>query len=239
MGILPVRAGETPTPQDQRLQVISSTILSSQKANLREVMEKCDGLSKDLWRWIVPARWASLLLVGMLILGCSATVPPVSSGESKPQTIAPSSPAEAAQSEAGQTEIAQKKPNLGQMLPITAQVKIADQIIQLEVAQTDEQQAMGLMHRTKLEANRGMLFPFNPPRRVGFWMKNVSINLDMVFLYQGKVAAIASDVPPCKEEPCAVYGAKGLIDQVIELRGGRAKELGLKVGDRLTVTKLF
>jgi uncharacterized protein len=135
------------------------------------------------------------------------------------------------------TEPAPSQPpaTLGQVLPITAQAKMAGQVIQLEVAQTPEQQQMGLMYRTAVAADRGMLFPFNPPRPVQFWMKHVVINLDMVFMRQGKVVAIAANVPPCKADPCAMYGPQTLIDQVIELRGGRAQEIGLKVGDRVTV----
>jgi uncharacterized protein len=124
---------------------------------------------------------------------------------------------------------------LGQTLPITAQVKVGNQVIGLEVAKTEQQQEMGLMYRKHLEDNRGMLFPFDPPRPVGFWMKNCLINLDMVFLRNGKVIEIAHNVPPCQKEPCPVYGTPAEVDQVIELRGGRARELGIKPGDRLIV----
>jgi uncharacterized protein len=124
---------------------------------------------------------------------------------------------------------------LGQSLPITAQAQMGRQMIQLEVAQTPEQQEIGLMARTTMAADRGMLFPFTPPRPVQFWMKNTLINLDIIFVRQGQVVAIAADVPPCKADPCAVYGPKTIIDQVIELRGGRAQEIGLKVGDRVSV----
>lgn len=123
----------------------------------------------------------------------------------------------------------------GQKLPIAALVKINGRTIRLEVAQTPEQQAIGLMYRTSLSPDRGMLFPFEPPRPVSFWMKNVRMNLDMIFLSQGRVSAIAANVPPCKTEPCPLYGPTTTIDQVIELRGGQAKVLGLKVGDRVTV----
>jgi hypothetical protein len=124
---------------------------------------------------------------------------------------------------------------LGQSLPISAQVTIADQIIQLEVARTPTEQSIGLMYRDRLPDNRGMLFPFKPPRPVGFWMKNVKISLDMVFLLNGRVIEIANNVSPCKVEPCPLYGPSQAVDQVIELRGNRARELGLKVGDRLTI----
>jgi hypothetical protein len=66
-------------------------------------------------------------------------------------------------------------------------------------------------------------------------MKNTKIPLDMVFLKDGEVKAIEADVPPCTADPCPSYGPETPIDQVIELRGGRAAELGLKVGDRVSV----
>jgi uncharacterized protein len=124
---------------------------------------------------------------------------------------------------------------LGQMLPITATAAIANTTIHLEVARTPEQQALGLMYRTSLADDRGMLFEFKPPRSVSFWMKNCKISLDMIFLRQGVVKYIAPQVPPCDAEPCPSYGPNLPINQVIELRGGRAAELGLKVGDRVPV----
>ncbi|MGB3535910.1 MAG: DUF192 domain-containing protein [Microcoleaceae cyanobacterium] len=126
----------------------------------------------------------------------------------------------------------------GQMLPITAIAQIGSEQIQLEVAQTPRQQAMGLMFRTSLPSNRGMLFPFARPRVVGFWMKNCKISLDMIFLRNGIVQGIQAEAPPCVTEPCPSYGINVPIDQVIELRGGRAQELGVKVGDRVSVEAL-
>jgi len=66
-------------------------------------------------------------------------------------------------------------------------------------------------------------------------MKNTKIPLDMVFLKDGEVKAIEANVPPCTTDPCPSYGPQTSIDQVIELRGGRAAELGLRVGDRVSV----
>lgn len=162
----------------------------------------------------------SMVLVGLLSPGCSS-VPAISST---------TSPVISQTSSSTVQNIA-----MGQTLPISAQVKVGDQLIGLEVAKTEQQQAMGLMYRKQLEDNRGMLFSFSPPRPVGFWMKNCLINLDMVFLRNGQVVAIANNAPPCQKEPCPVYGPSVSVDQVIELRGGRAKELGIKQGDRLVV----
>ena len=128
--------------------------------------------------------------------------------------------------------------NGGQTLPISAQAIVAGHIIRLEVAQTQQQQAIGLMYRTTLADNRGMLFPFEPPQSVRFWMKNTLIPLDMVFLQNGVVKAIAANVPPCTAAPCSMYGPQTPINQVIELRSGRAAELGLKVGESVKIQSL-
>ncbi|MBE9112881.1 DUF192 domain-containing protein [Nodosilinea sp. LEGE 07298] len=127
----------------------------------------------------------------------------------------------------------------GQQLAVTAVTTLGGEDIFLEVATTPQQQAMGLMYRDPLPDDRGMLFPLGRPRPVSFWMKNVPVPLDMVFVYQGQIAAIAAEVPPCTAEPCPTYGPGGqLIDQVIELRAGRAAELGLAAGDEVVIREL-
>lgn len=124
--------------------------------------------------------------------------------------------------------------NQGQNLPIGAKLLINQEIIELEVAQTPQQQQIGLMYRDVIPRNRGMLFPFNPPQTVSFWMKNVSIPLDMIFVSQGVVKHIVT-APPCTTDPCPLYNSNVSIDQVIELAENRAKELGMKVGDKISI----
>ena len=159
-----------------------------------------------------PFKFSWVVILGLLLWGC---VPFVPSEGSQPAA----------------TE------NQGQMLPIRATATMGGETIQLEIAETPEQQALGLMFRDRLPDDRGMLFSFDPPRPVGFWMKNVRISLDMVFLREGEIRYIASNVPPCnKPAPeCPAYGPPEAIDGVIELRGGRAEELELKIGDRVTI----
>ncbi|WP_445244755.1 DUF192 domain-containing protein [Microcoleus sp. OTE_8_concoct_300] len=123
--------------------------------------------------------------------------------------------------------------DMGQLLPISVNTILGDRAIGLEVAKTPQEQATGLMFRTELPDDRGMFFPIEPPRNVRFWMKNVLIELDMVFLREGVVQAIIPNVPPCLSETCPNYGPDVPVDGVIELRGGRAAQLGLKVGDRI------
>jgi uncharacterized protein len=127
--------------------------------------------------------------------------------------------------------------SLAQNLPIGAKLIIDNQIIELEIAETLQQQAIGLMYRDFIPPNRGMLFPFYPPQTVSFWMKNVSIPLDMVFVSEGIVKNITT-APPCSAEPCPLYNSNVPIDQVIELAEGRANELNIKIGDRINIAIL-
>jgi uncharacterized membrane protein (UPF0127 family) len=126
--------------------------------------------------------------------------------------------------------------NTGQTLPISAYAIVPNGTkIELEVAVTPEQQAKGLMNRPALPDNRGMLFKFPSAQAVQFWMKNVPVPLDMVFLQNGVVKYIQNAAPPCPSEPCATYGPDVPIDTVIELRAGRAAELQLQPGDEVKV----
>lgn len=168
-----------------------------------------------------PKKWRATalgILLSFVLMGCipSAT----SSSNSRLPPLAQASPHQS---------------NSGQSLPISAQAQVSGQIIDLEVAQTPQQQAMGLMYRAALADKQGMLFPFDPPQPVSFWMRNVPVSLDMIFLRDGKVVEIAANVPPCKTAACPVYGPKTPINQVIELRSGRAAELGLQVGDSIPI----
>ncbi|MEH2435050.1 MAG: DUF192 domain-containing protein [Nostoc sp.] len=153
------------------------------------------------------------MLLSILLMGCSV-----------PTTAKSPSPTSNSQTPAPE--------NLGQKLPISAKAIVPNgTTINLEVAQTPQQQAMGLMYRPALPDDRGMLFGFPSPQSVSFWMKNVPVALDMVFLQNGVVKYIQAAAPPCASEPCPTYGPNTPINQVIELRSGRAAELKLKVGD--------
>ncbi|MBD2078543.1 DUF192 domain-containing protein [Leptolyngbya sp. FACHB-17] len=162
--------------------------------------------------------------LGLLLVSCS-TIPSVPDGIVTGEKPAPSPTAPIVSNS-----------SMGQILPLSASFKVADQVIKLEVARTPDEQATGLMYRTSLADDRGMLFPFNPPRPTQFWMKNTLIPLDMLFLRNGIIRSISANVPPCQANPCPTYGSPTEeIDQVIELRAGRAAELNLKAGDRITI----
>ncbi|MEI6330740.1 MAG: DUF192 domain-containing protein [Pseudanabaena sp. ELA645] len=171
--------------------------------------------------------------IGLCIISCSS--PAVS--DSKP--IASPTPATPSPTTLKPVKI---KPieELGQYLPITATAMIVGRELQLEVANTPSQQAQGLMFRPPLADDRGMLFPFTPARPVAFWMKNTPSPLDIIFLLDGEVKAIARNATTCKTDPCPIYPENGVVaDNVLEVRAGLTKELGLQEGDRITINFLL
>lgn len=102
---------------------------------------------------------------------------------------------------------------------------------QVEVADDDRERATGLMHRTELATDRGMLFDFKSPREVRIWMRNTFIPLDLVFTGRdGKIAFLHEHMVPHSEQ--SVGPSKPML-AVVELQDGTIGRLGLKVGDQL------
>jgi uncharacterized membrane protein (UPF0127 family) len=102
----------------------------------------------------------------------------------------------------------------------------------VEVARTDEEQDRGLMFRTSLPADGGMIFPFAKPRIGSFWMKNTLIPLDMLFIRaDGSIDRIAENTIPESLEP-VVSG--GEVSAVLELAGGTAARLGIDETAKVT-----
>ena len=101
----------------------------------------------------------------------------------------------------------------------------------VEVARTEPEQAKGLMFRTALGADEGMIFPMDPPRGAQFWMRNTVIPLDLLFVGpDGRISNIAANATPYDETPLP---SVGLAKSVLELSGGRAAALGIVAGDKV------
>ena len=102
---------------------------------------------------------------------------------------------------------------------------------QVEIAATSAQRSQGLMFRDHLAADGGMLFDFERPRPVTMWMRNTLISLDMLFVREdGRISRIVTETEPLSDRTIA---SGGPVRAVLELRGGRAAELGIRPGDRL------
>ena len=90
------------------------------------------------------------------------------------------------------------------------------------------------MFRTGLEPDQGMLFVFEEEGFHSFWMKNMEIPIDILWLDAGKrIVHIEERVPPCPEDPCPSYRPPIPALYVLELKAGRVDECGLKLYDKL------
>lgn len=105
----------------------------------------------------------------------------------------------------------------------------ADHPFTVEVVDTPEGRAQGLMFRAELAPDAGMLFDFHDARPVSFWMRNTLIPLDMIFIRSdGTIANIK-----VKAEPLDLTSvpSDGPVEFVLEIAGGRSEELGIEAGD--------
>ncbi|PWE33208.1 hypothetical protein DDZ14_06580 [Maritimibacter sp. 55A14] len=101
----------------------------------------------------------------------------------------------------------------------------------VEVSDTPETRARGLMYRKKMDRFAGMLFVFDAPMHARFWMKNTLIPLDMLFLGpDGRVRRIVENAEPQSLEPRD--GGPG-VAYVLEINGGTAARLGIAPGNAL------
>jgi len=116
-------------------------------------------------------------------------------------------------------------------LPVVIRTAKATHRFDVEIAATPQEQEKGLMFRKALPDNGGMLFPMDPPRTASFWMKDTLIPLDMLFIHtDGTIAFLEANAQPYSRIPVS---AGVPVAAVLELRGGRAAELGIEEGDRV------
>lgn len=102
----------------------------------------------------------------------------------------------------------------------------------IELADTDEERRVGLMYRTELAEDAGMLFDFGPePQQVGIWMKNTLIPLDIIFIDEdGTIIRIQENAVP-RSLQSMKSGRPALA--VLEVNGGRTSALGISAGDKV------
>ena len=107
----------------------------------------------------------------------------------------------------------------------------------LEISDNFQKRKIGLMNRESLKSNQGMIFIYERLEPINIWMFNTLIPLDIIFLKENKIIKITHNAMPCLDLPCKLYPSLEPVDMIIEINGGQAKILNLKVGDNLNFLK--
>ena len=119
--------------------------------------------------------------------------------------------------------------NLGDAENLSIKTETDSYDFSVEIADTAAEQARGLMFRSELAPNAGMLFKFEQPRLSSIWMKNTFISLDLLFVRKnGEILKIVHEAEPCSLRS---HSSEGIVGAVVEIPGGRARELGIVAGD--------
>lgn len=114
-------------------------------------------------------------------------------------------------------------------VPLTLQSPASKELImQVEVADTFEERKTGLMGRTELEEGTGMLFIFDQPQKLTFWMKDTLIPLDILFFDADKKFVSRTTMQPCVAEPCPTYASNSAAQYALEVMQGEplTKDVG-------------
>lgn len=108
-------------------------------------------------------------------------------------------------------------------------------LVRVQLAETPDQQSIGLMGRTDLPADAGMVFIFPGEYEGGFWMKNTLIPLSIAFIREGVIVDIL-DMVPCDAEPCEIYTPDSPYDTALEVNAGSFTEWGIEEGDTVKIS---
>jgi len=126
-------------------------------------------------------------------------------------------------------------PQATRTAPGAPSVRLRGHVISVEVAADNATREHGLMDRTSMPADHGMLFVFPDSEVRTFWMKDTLIPLDMLF-FDGhrKIVTVLHDVPPCTADPCKIYPSTEPARYVLELNAGTAAQMGVREDDVAT-----
>lgn len=108
-----------------------------------------------------------------------------------------------------------------------------------EIADTPDKRAKGLMFRSSMAPDQGMLFRFPKLGHWTFWMKNTKISLDIIWMDKlGRIIHIEAQAPICTrtDDGCPRYYAHQKSWQVLEIKAGMAEKLGLDIGQQLAIS---
>lgn len=108
--------------------------------------------------------------------------------------------------------------------------------IEVELADTEALRQHGLMYRTHLPENQGMLFIYQDQAIRGVWMKNTLIPLDILFLSDdARIISMLPDLQPCTREPCPISISSTEAQYMLEVNAGFLNKHGIRLGQKLII----
>lgn len=171
--------------------------------------------------------FVTLGAISLLALSCGAT---------KPNVL--QRPIENNNQQSSTTDSNQNKDNgqvAGDVTPLpTKTITVANQAITVEVANTDTARQQGLSGRQKLDDGTGMLFEFGNTdfKQPGFWMKDMLISIDIIWINQGKIIGFQANAPlPPQDADLPVYYPPSDITEVLEVPAGWVQKNNILIGD--------
>jgi uncharacterized membrane protein (UPF0127 family) len=105
--------------------------------------------------------------------------------------------------------------------------------VHAEIADSEAERETGLMGRTSLDPDGGMLFVFDEDVEAAFWMKDTLLPLSIAFIAADGEIVTIRDMEPCKADPCEIYGADAPYRSALEVNKGGFADWGVEVGDRV------
>lgn len=123
--------------------------------------------------------------------------------------------------------------------PSNGQLKIGDNLLNVEIADTQDKRQIGLGGRDNLATNSGMLFVFSNTDKHSFWMKDVHFSLDFIWILDNKIIDITPNVPPPTPDQSVntlpIYESNSPINKVLEVNGGYVSSHNIQVGDSINL----
>ena len=119
----------------------------------------------------------------------------------------------------------------------SSKVCLGDKCVSVEIADSENERERGLMFRTELPPNRGMLFVFEEENAHTFWMKNTLIPLDAIWVNAEKKIVDIQTMLPCEKDPCVIYAPRGNALYVLEVNAGVVEKNNIAIGDAVQLSE--
>jgi uncharacterized membrane protein (UPF0127 family) len=121
------------------------------------------------------------------------------------------------------------------LIPKTPVAEINGHVFSLYLAQTSQEQSIGLAKYKSIGQNQGMIFLFDKSDYYSFWMKDMKFPIDIIFISGNKVVDVFDKVPVSPNENLPVYTTKTKADKVLEINAGLAKKYEIKIGNIVNI----